>query len=153
VFFGLGSLLGAPYLPIRRQDREELLDLVDLKPGQTIIDLGSGDGTLLKAAAKRGLRVVGYEINPVLWLISLVRCFKYRKLVSVRLGNFWNQKLPQAEVIYVFLIDRYMEKLKRKLESEIKSPTAVVSYVFELPAVAPIKKTHNAYIYRCPFDS
>lgn len=148
IFFGLGSILGAPYLPILRRDREELLDIVDLKPGQTIIDLGSGDGTLLKAAARRGLCAVGYEINPVLCIISYVRCIKYRKLVTIKFGDFWRATLPTADVVYVFLIDRYMAKLEKKLHKDLSVSTKIVSYVFALPNTQPVKTTRNAYIYK-----
>lgn len=150
VFFGLGALLGAPYLPIRRQDREELLDIAGLKPGQRIIDLGSGDGTFLLAAAKRGVHAVGYEINPLLCLVAYARSFKYRKFIKIRWRNFWGQSLPRADVIYVFLIERYMTRLENKLQTEITKPTMVISYVFKLPNLKTAQKTRNAFIYKIP---
>jgi hypothetical protein len=62
--------LGAPYVPTLPKQREAALDLLKLKPGQTLIDLGCGDGAMLIAAAKRGINSVGYEINPLLALIA-----------------------------------------------------------------------------------
>ena len=148
--FGLGAWLGAPYVPILGQDRRKLLELTNLKPGQTIIDLGSGDGRLLYAAASQGINGIGYEINPLLVLISTIVCWRYRSRVKIHLANFWQQPLPKADAIYVFLIDRYMTKLKHKLVSDITEPTLVVSYVFALPTVQPIRTNATAAVYQFP---
>ncbi|HVE80566.1 MAG TPA: hypothetical protein VNA68_00250 [Candidatus Dormibacteraeota bacterium] len=148
--FALAALLGAPYLPVRRQDEESLLDLADLKPGDKLVDLGAGDGRLLRAAAKREVYGTGYEINLLLYLWSLVMCWRYRKYIQLRLGNYWNAMLPQADAIYVFLIDHYMAKLDQKLKREVTRPTKVVSYVFRIPGKKPQKTTKNAFLYLYP---
>jgi 16S rRNA A1518/A1519 N6-dimethyltransferase RsmA/KsgA/DIM1 with predicted DNA glycosylase/AP lyase activity len=148
--FGIGAFIGAPYLPIRRPDVEAALDLAEVTAGQTVVDLGSGDGRLLKAAARRGARGIGYEINPLLWLWSLALNWRYRRLVTIHLGDLWQAQLPAAtDVVYVFMIQRYIDRLDRKLASELKRPTKVVSYVFELPR-KPVKKTYNTQLYRYP---
>lgn len=147
ICFALGTFWGAPYLPIRKRALDETLDLAGLKAGETLIDLGSGSGTVLIAAAQRGANAIGYELNPVLWLWSYARTRKYRKQISVKLQNYWLVKLPEADVIYTFLLDRYMAKLDRKLESELERPTRIVCHVFELPR-KPVAKTQNSYLYR-----
>jgi hypothetical protein len=146
--FGLGAWRGAPYLPILRRPAEELLDLAELKPGQTLIDLGSGDGRLLKLAAKRGIKGIGYEINPWLWLISRLNCWAYRDRVKLHLADYWLVRLPPADAIAVFLIDRYMGRLDSKLSSELTRPTVLVSYVFALPQRRPERTTKNSFRYR-----
>lgn len=148
--FGIGSVLGAPYLPILGKQSKQLLDLVDLKPGQTLIDLGAGDGRLLKDAARRGAYGIGYEINPFIYLISVINCWHYRKYIRLHLGNYWQVKLPQADVIYVFLIDHFTDKLVAKLIKEITRPTLIVSYVFDLPGLEVVRRNHNAQVYRLP---
>ncbi len=148
--FAITILVGAPYLPILRRDYGPLLDLVDLKPSQTIIDLGSGDGRFLRAAAQRGLHAIGYELNPVLYLISLVVTWRYRHLVRVYLADFWTVKLPATDAIYVFLLERFMAKLDAKLRQELVQPTPVVSFVFTIPDRRPAKQTRNSYLYQYP---
>lgn len=140
--------MGAPYVPLLSGQVKPMLNALDLKPGQTLVDLGCGDGRLLKAAAKQGIRAIGYEINPLMWLIAKINCFKYRRLVVVRLGNYWQTQLPKTDAIFVFLIGRYMGKLDRYLSKQIKQPTRVVSYVFEIPGRKAIKTGSNYFVYQ-----
>jgi len=145
--FGLGAIIGAPYLPILRLGSRQVLKLSGLKPGQTLVDLGSGDGRLLRAAAAQGVHCIGYEINPYLVWASRLVCWRYRRLVTVHTADLWRTKLPEANVIYVFGLERYMERLERKFSTEITRPTKVISYIFQLPTRVPIQKTHNTYVY------
>jgi 16S rRNA A1518/A1519 N6-dimethyltransferase RsmA/KsgA/DIM1 with predicted DNA glycosylase/AP lyase activity len=120
---------------------------VNLKSGQTLVDLGSGDGRLLRAAAQRGIRSIGYEINPFVYLVSLIVTWRYRKLITIHLADFWQTKLPPADAIYVFLIDRLMPKLDQKLTADVSRPTPVVCFVFKIPGRKPISENRNATIY------
>ena len=72
LMFGFVIFFGAPYLPTLKKQQEEALDLLDLQPGQLLLELGSGNGRLLRMAADRGISVIGYEINPILFLISKI---------------------------------------------------------------------------------
>jgi 16S rRNA A1518/A1519 N6-dimethyltransferase RsmA/KsgA/DIM1 with predicted DNA glycosylase/AP lyase activity len=130
-------------------DAEAALDLAEVKKGETVIDLGSGDGRLLIAAAKRGANAIGYEINPIMFLISWARCWPYRKQIKIHLRDYWVVKLPRAEVIYTFLVRQHTARLDRKLMQDVSEPTRVVSYVFGLPR-DPVRQTHNTYLYRYP---
>ena len=145
--FGLGAWRGAPYLPIMRRSAGELLDLAELQPGDTLIDLGSGDGRILKMAAQRGARAIGYEINPWLYVISLINCYSHRDRIEIHLADYWRVELPQADIICVFLIERYMARLDEKLSRELTHPTVLVSYVFALPERKPSQTTKNAFRY------
>jgi hypothetical protein len=145
--FGLAVWVGAPYVPILRRDYEPVLDLAGLKPGQAIIDLGSGDGRFLRAAAARGYQAVGYEINPFLVVISYLVTWRYRRLVTIHLADFWHRQLPPSDAIYVFLIDRLMPKLDTKLSRELTQPTPVISFVFKIRGRTPATQTRNAYRY------
>ena len=70
--FAFVLLYGAPYLPTRKAQANRALDLLKLKEGDIFVDLGSGDGAVLIEAAKRGLVCYGYELNPLVWLVSKV---------------------------------------------------------------------------------
>jgi len=145
--FALGAVLGAPYVPTLKKSADDLLDMVDLRSGATIIDLGSGDGAFALQAAKRGYKVIGYEINPLLVIIARFRTHKYRRQVTIYLRDFWRIELPQSDAIYVFLIERYMQKLKEKLASEVQKPTFVVSHVFKIPGMKAHQENKNTAVY------
>ena len=87
ITFGLVVFRGAPYVPTHRKQVEQALDMLDVPKGSTIVDLGSGDGVFLLAAAKRGYKAVGYELNVILWIVSSIRCWRYRDRISVRLRD------------------------------------------------------------------
>jgi hypothetical protein len=148
VAFALGAILGAPYLPVLKREHDDLLDLCRLLPGQTLLDLGSGDGRFLKAAAKRGYMCIGYEINPLLYIVSRIYTWPERKNIKIYLADYWRITLPPADAIYVFLIDRYMSKLDRKLTAELSKPTVVVSYIFAIPGRKPQATSRNAFRYQ-----
>jgi hypothetical protein len=146
--FVVAGMIGAPYLPLLDRFREPLLDLAEVQPGQTLLDLGSGDGSLLLIAARRGVRCIGYEINPLLWAVSRVVTWRHRRLVTIRLCNYWATPIPQVDVIYVFLIHRYMARLDKKLCTEVVHPTSVVSMSFAIPGRIPDRTLPYAYRYR-----
>lgn len=128
---------GAPYVPTRGEDVGKAIEMSGLKPGELLVDLGCGDGRLLLAAAKRGIRADGYELNPMLVLVSKWRTRRYKKLVNVYLRNYWKVALPEdTKAVFVFLAEPYMKRLERYLTEHIKrhdSAIILISYAFELP--------------------
>ena len=144
--FGAVLLIGAPYMPTLKKSCAQALDLLDLKPGQTLYELGSGDGVMLKLAAQRGLNVVGYELNPFLALISWLRTLPYRRQVKVRWGNFWKADLSKADGIFVFLLDRFMPELDKKISAEA-GQAKLVSHAFKIPGKKTARKAGALYLY------
>lgn len=148
ILFATGAILGAPYLPTQSPSVEAALDLADLPAGASIVDLGSGDGEFAILAARRGYKVIGYEINPLLVWVARLRTRQYRHQVEIHWRDFWNVKLPKTEAVYAFLITRYMPKLEVKLNSELEQPTLIISHVFELPTTKVLRRNHNTFVYR-----
>ncbi len=138
---------GAPYVPAFKQDFDELFDLTGVKKGSKFIDLGSGDGKVLLAAAQRGATVTGYEINPVLWAVSTWRLRKFRGHARVKLGSMWRADIVNADVVYMYLHTKWMDKMERKLKDELQPGAKVVSYVFTFSGLKQIAKTRNAQVY------
>lgn len=139
---------GAPYVPTRHKQLQQALDLLNLKPGQTLIDLGSGDGAMLVAAARRGICVVGYEINPLLVLVSRYRTRKYGNAVKVIQGNFWKKQWPEADAVFVFLTGNYMDKLDQQMKTRFKRKINLVTYGFSLNDKQPTKKLGALFLYK-----
>lgn len=141
--FGFVVAFGAPYVPTLKLQRSQALDMLDLRPGQVLIELGSGDGAMLVEAAKRGIKSIGYELNPLLVIVSKFRTRRYKKLIEVKWKNFWNEDISNADGVYVFLVSRLMGKLEKKIINEAKPGLKIVSYGFEMPSLIT-KKTKNA---------
>lgn len=149
VLFGFVVLFGAPYLPTLSPQIKAALELADLKKGQHLLELGCGDGKVLMAAAKQGLRVTGYELNPILALVSWLRTRRYKGLVTVVWGNFWSVQLPDADGVFVFLLPKYMEKLNNKIIQEYNGKKIkLVSFAFEIPDKSPSNKKQGVYLYK-----
>ncbi len=126
-------LFGAPYLPTLKPQVLVALQLADMKPGQTLIELGCGDGKILIAAAKQGMLVVGYELNPLLAGICWLRTRRYRTQVKVVCADFWRVEWPPAEAIFTFLLPKYMKKLDTKITQYNHKPVKLVSFAFQIP--------------------
>jgi SAM-dependent methyltransferase len=145
VAFGGVLLFGAPYVPTLDSSAKAALELLDLRPGQTLLELGSGDGKMLVVAAQAGLNVVGIELNPLLVAVSWVRTRRYRKQVRIVWGNFWQTDWPECDAVYVFLLDRFMPKLDRRMQ-KLRKPLA--SLAFQIPDRKPDAEKSGVYVYR-----
>lgn len=140
-------------MPTLKRDHQALLNLAELEAGDSLLDLGSGAGGLLLAAARRGVTATGIELNPFLWAYSKLRTWPERQLITIKLGNYWQMPWPEVDCVYVFLIGRYMSKLDRELSSRLKRQTKVVSYVFDIPGRKPLNRLHNAKLYLYEIDA
>lgn len=147
VLFGGVLLVGAPYLPTLGPQIETALRLADLKPGDRLLELGCGDGRVLIAAAKKGLNVVGYELNPLLALIAWICTRRYRRQVRIIWGNFWKKDWPEAEAAFVFLLDKYMPRLNKKFIQYKHKPVKLVSFAFKIPELKPLAYKEGVYLY------
>jgi SAM-dependent methyltransferase len=150
--FGFTGFVGAPYIPTHRRQVELALDLLHLQVGDVVVDLGSGDGVFLQAAARRGLRAYGYEINPLLCLVAWLRCRRFGKLVTVRWRDFWLSELPlDTKAVFVFAAGPFMNRLERKLRQTVAKrhePLYVASYGFALPGHEPIAAKEGILLFR-----
>jgi hypothetical protein len=149
LMFAIVIVFGAPYLPTLASRVDDVIDLLDLNPGQTLLELGSGDGRLLIAAAKKGIYSVGYELNPILVIYSKLICLKYRKYVTVKWGNYWNKTWPKADAMYVFLLNPYMSKLHNKVVQYANGKKfTVVSFAFQIPEKKPNREVNGMFQYK-----
>jgi hypothetical protein len=147
LIFGFVVLFGAPYLPTLSKQQQTAFDLLNLKPGQVLLELGSGDGRMLIAAAKQGIKSHGYELNPILFAYSWLVTRRYHTLVSVSWSNFWRVKLPECDGIYVFLLDRFMTRLHNKITQETSNPVKLVSFAFRIPNVKHVSEKSGLFLY------
>ncbi len=147
LLFGFVVIFGAPYLPTLKPQSQAALDMLGLKPGQTLLELGAGDGSVVVAAAERGLKVVAYELNPALVLVAKIRTWRHKN-VKIIWGNYWNTSWPEAEGIYVFLLDKYMKKLDKKIiQTYPRKKIKLASHAFQIPGKNAIKTKNGVFLY------
>jgi hypothetical protein len=149
--FGLTAFFGAPYVPSQKKHiRQALHELYIIGKKDTLVDIGSGDGVVLREASKTGAHAIGFEINPILVLISRFLS-RNDKQVSIRLHDIWLSHLPdETTVIYVFSVKRDIKRTKKWLQSEINRidhPVSLISYGFKFTDIKPIKKLGPYYLY------
>ena len=117
-----------------------MLDLARVKKGETLVDLGAGDGRFVIAAAQRGLYAVGVEKNPflILWARCLITFLGLSKRAQMLRGDLFDHELGDVDVLVVYLFPETNQKLQPKLEKELKPGARVLTNTFAFPEWTPI---------------
>ena len=124
---------GALYVSTPRSKIAAFTDAISMKPGQLFVDLGCGDGRVLRRARKYyNVRAVGYEVNLMAYLKAKMLCAGLKNVIIKR-KNFWTADLSEANVVFCYLYPDVMQKLSRKLKADLKAGTTIVSCNFGLP--------------------
>jgi hypothetical protein len=140
-------LVGAPYLPTLTPQVTTALKLAGLDSGQTLIELGCGDGKVLIAAARQGLNVIGYELNPILAVVCWLRTRRYRTQVRVVCADFWRVDWPVTDAIFTFLLPKYMSKLDTKIVQYNHKPVKLISFAFPIDGKKAVASQNGVYLY------
>jgi|GEM_PF-375820 len=141
---------GSPWVPTSFKMANKMLDLAEIQPDELVYDLGCGDGRIAVVAARKyKARVVGIELNPLLWLWCqiVITVFGLRSRVKVVLGNFYNQDLSDADVVACYLLPKTNKLLEHKLLRELRPGTRVVSNTFLFYQVRMTKRDGKALLY------
>jgi len=150
--------ISVPFVPTPIEVVREMLKLADLKPGELLLDLGCGDGRVLIVAAKEfGARAIGIEIRSDLANRAAYNVAKegLKDRVLIINGNFFELRLPPADVIFMYLLTSVNERLRPKLEREAKPGARIVSHDFEVVGWRPKYvedfrdggRSHKIYLY------
>src|SRR5512137_324323 len=112
-----------------------MLRLAELKPGEVVFDLGAGDGrTVIMAAKTFGARGVGIELREDLAkkAMNSIHESGLDDRVTILNDDMFNVNLSAADVIYLYLTTSANERLKSKLERDLKKGVRVVSHDYEV---------------------
>ena len=140
-----------------------MLNLAELKAGEVFFDLGCGDGrTVIMAAKDFGARAVGVELREDLVKRALSTIYEQslQNRITIVNGDMFNVDLTSADVIFLYLTTSANEKIKPKLESELKHGVRIVSHDYEIVGWKPSRvvnfcenqnlgfPSHTIYLYR-----
>lgn len=141
---------GAVYYPTTNPSVAKMLKLAKVTSKDTVLDIGSGDGRILIAAAQLGATTIGYEINPFLVLKSrrLIRQSRLEKLATVYWKSFWKADFRKATVITVYLFPHLMNRLQLLIEKKAKKNIRVVANDYPFPNLKPDKTSDKIYLYK-----
>jgi len=123
--------LDTPYVPTPQVVVNRMLELAQIKPGDTVIDLGSGDGRIMiTAAQKYGARGFGVELNPRLVLSSNEEAQRAGVADRVKFlqQDLFKTDFREADVLTLYLLPDVNMVLRPKILAELKAGTRVVSH-------------------------
>ncbi len=153
----------APFVATPLPVVKQMLTLAEVKPSEIIYDLGCGDGrVVIMAAQDFGAQGVGVEMREDLakQAMGKVSELALEGRVKIVHGDMFKVDLSQANVVTLYLTTSANDKVKPKLEAELKPGTRVVSHDYEILGWRPIKidnfcenprlgyPSHTIYVYR-----
>jgi predicted RNA methylase len=159
------ELFIAPFVPSPLPVIQHMLQLAELKPGEVLFDLGAGDGrTVIMAARTFNARAVGVELREDLAkkALSTIHDNGLADRVTIVNGDMFNVNLTSADVVFLYLTTSANEKIRPKLETELKKGVRVVSHDYEIVGWKPVKvdnfcenpqmgyPSHTIYLYKKP---
>lgn len=164
LLFVFDTFLDLPYVATRKEKIPTIIKLASIKKSETAIDLGSGDGRLLFAAAKSGALAIGYELNPFLVLFTNLKARllhlrgEARSSTGEHLGgvtvfrkDLWQADLKSANVIFVYGRAKTMPKFEKFLYKNAKKGTRLIvntDKTIPFPTKKPVKSENGIYLYK-----
>ena len=161
-----------PYWPTPQPVVEKILELAEVKSTDVVYDLGCGDARSLVTAAQR-YGATGFGVDIDVRIVNLarenVRRHGVEHLVQIKLGDMFSLDLSKADVVFVYLLDRTLERLRPQLE-KMRPGARIIAHEYPLPGVKPNKtvrflgpldgppgtdeggsqKTHLLYLWKSP---
>lgn len=133
-FAGTSGHLDAPYWQTPMPVIERMLDLAGAGPGDVLIDLGCGDGRIVVAAAKRGARAIGVDIDAA--RIGEAQAAAQEAgvdgLTEFRCEDLFATRLDEASIVSLYLAGHVNRMLAPRLKTEPKPGARIIGYCFPM---------------------
>jgi len=151
----------APFVPTPEPVVERMLEAAELKPGETLYDLGCGDGRILFVAAQKfRAHAVGVELSSrlVKQATDKALALGLQNEIHVIEGDLLKVDVQPADVVTLYLQRLSNEKLKPILQKQLKPGSRVISHDYEIMGWKPTRvdrimvyqRLHTIYVYRMP---
>lgn len=149
------------YVPTPHEVVEKMLDMAKVAKGDVVYDLGCGDGRIVVAAAKRGAKATGWDINPerIKEALENVKKNSVESNAKIILDDIFTLDLSGANVITLYLLPSLNVKLIPQLE-KLKPGSRIVSHDFNMEGVKPDQEvqftgkdgisSHTIYLWTTP---
>jgi precorrin-6B methylase 2 len=134
-----------PYVPTPQEVVERMLELAQVKKGDVVYDLGSGDGRIVVTAAKKyGVKAIGFEIDPERIKESAENIKKagVGDLVEIRQQDIRTVDLSPATVLTMYLLPEVNLMIRPNIWKQMKPGSRVVSHDFDMGDWKPLKTEH-----------
>lgn len=135
-----GSPYMAPYVPTPQEVVDRILELAEVSKADLVYDLGSGDGRIVIAAARRyGVKAVGFEIDPSLVKTSResIKEAGLEHLVEIHEQDIRTVDLSPASVLTLYLYPAANLRLRSAIRRQLKPGSRVVSHQFAMGTWKP----------------
>jgi len=143
---------GIPWAKIRRENIDKIFKEIKLPKNSLLYDLGAGDGRVILAAEKLGLKARGFELSLYPYLRAWFKIFIGQRRAQIKRQDFFKENLDQADAVFMFLTGRALLKLSQKLKHELKPGAIIISHGFALPGWQSDKtiltKPSLTYVYK-----
>lgn len=141
----------APYVPTKIDHIIKILKLAGVKKGKRFYELGSGDGRVVIEAAKLGADAIGIEQSWIRVLYSRWKASRQNKTTVQNCqfyhGNIFSKSYEDADIVYIFLLNKGVAKLEEKLKRELKKGAVVITQTYNFPNWKPYKKMGEFWLY------
>ena len=134
------------YVPTPHEVVDDMLRLANVRKGDILYDLGSGDGRIAIAAAKKyGIKAIGIDIDPerIREATENARKAGVTDLVQFRQEDLFKADFREATVVTLYLLPDLNVKLRPRLWDELKPGTRVVSHQFDMGTWKPEKRLES----------
>ncbi len=141
-------IFGAPYAGLGKKRIRAMFALLNVKKGKKSIDIGSGDGRIVIEASRNGLYAFGVEINPILFIYSLIHVkISKAKNTKIFLKDMWQMDFSDYDYITIWGTKHMVKNLGKKIQKEVKPGTKIVSNHFKFEKWKFSREKDDVYLY------
>jgi SAM-dependent methyltransferase len=148
-----------PYVPTPQEVVDTMIAMAGVTKKDVVFDLGCGDGRIVVAAAKKGARAYGVDIDAarVKEAREAIKKAGLEKKATIYLGDVFKTDISSATVVTMYLLPEYNNKLRPRLESMLPVGARVVSHDFDMDDWPPVEqkevtekngRTHTVYFWK-----